>query len=98
MNYNGNTMKIIFLISICIMLNACTTSRPKTIIKEVKIPIITECPAPPIDAFEKPELSIFLLKKNASPDEVAKAYADSVKKLQQWGIVLQEYLRGYVKK
>jgi len=72
-----------------ISLTACASQRSQ----EVKIPVPVACPAPQIPP--KPHLPIADLKLNSPPNVVIKAYAASVRALQDYTNELIGLLKSY---
>lgn len=81
-----------YLILVLFLTGCCTTEyidRPV----EVKVPVIVPHPEPPV--VNEPELPISKLDKESTPNEVAKAYAISIKLLKGYGDQLQTIINSY---
>lgn len=78
-----------------ILLTGCISNQPRVDVHEVSVVTTTEITPPPEDAWITPDLPIHNLTKDSSDADVAKAYATSVKILQQWGEKLRTYLEAY---
>lgn len=83
-------MKLNYFVLICGLLSliGCTT-----IPKQVNIPVIVKQPSPKIPL--KPNLPIASLTKQSKPNEVMKAYVESVEILQGYSDQLIQLLKAY---
>jgi hypothetical protein len=86
--------KIAALLLIAAIMMGCS-AKPRIDVREVYVPTPVEFPSPPTDAWNIPSLPIHNLDADTSPSDTVKAYAATVKILQEWGLKLQIYLEAY---
>lgn len=84
-------MKALALI-LAVLLTGCASMRPE----QVLIPVAAECPAPVLPA--RPYLPVADLPANATPEQVARAYATSLQLATDYAEALEVLLSAYDKK
>lgn len=72
---------------------AAGCARPQPVPVRVEVPVPVPCPEPPYLAW--PELPVYALTKESRPEEVARAYAVSVERLQSQLWQALRVLDGY---
>lgn len=75
-----------------LLLAGCATTENK-IPQEVLIPVAAQCPAPTLPA--RPRLAVTDLAENATPQEVARATAESLKAATGYALALEQLLDAY---
>lgn len=93
-------VKNIILVLLLFLIVGCGSNKQivkEYIIKEVKVPVVEECPTPP--NLEKPDLIIDTLTNQDTndPGKVSKAYKATVKQLQGYIEQLESILDAYRK-
>lgn len=73
--------------------SGCKATKPD--IERVLVPVIAECPAPNIP--DRPSLPLVDLPPDATPEEIVRAYAESLEAVIGHCEQLESLLRGYTK-
>lgn len=79
------------IITCALMLTGCKATKPD--IERVLVPVIAECPEATLP--NRPRLPLLDLPENATPDEVARAYAESLEAVIGHCEQLETLLKGY---
>lgn len=85
--------KILLLLLSVIALAGCSSRPVKYVVKEVKVPVVRECPS--IEYPKMDELPISMLDRNATISQTGRAYYISVIQLKKHIDVLEQYIDLY---